>query len=73
MPIRDERAMRIDMTSRRSARKQQRMWQDKLNRFTVIKEWLAENNVTLSEQGDQQAHPRTWLEASARQAYSRHG
>lgn len=30
----------------------QRKVQDKLNRFTVIKEWLAENGVTPSEQAD---------------------
>lgn len=41
-----------DLPADTLARKQQRMWQDKLNRFTVIKEWLADNNVTLSEQGD---------------------
>lgn len=34
------------------ARKAQRKIQDKLNRFTVIKKWLAENGVTLSEQAD---------------------
>jgi hypothetical protein len=33
-------------------RKAQRIGQDKLNRFTVIKEWLAENGVKLSEAAD---------------------
>lgn len=33
-------------------RKMQRLWQDKLNRFTVIKEWLAEQGISLSESAD---------------------
>lgn len=34
------------------ARKAQRLGQDKFNRFTVIKDWLAEQGVALSEQAD---------------------
>ncbi|MDR0233877.1 MAG: hypothetical protein LBI31_03630 [Zoogloeaceae bacterium] len=34
------------------ARRLQRVWQDNMNRFTVIKEWLAEQGVKLSELAD---------------------
>jgi hypothetical protein len=33
-------------------RRQQRLWQDRMNRFTVIREWLEEKGVTLSEEAD---------------------
>lgn len=34
------------------ARRLQRRWQDKFNRFTVIQDWLKAQGVTLSEQAD---------------------
>ncbi len=42
----------LELPAETVPRRLQRTWQDKLNRFTVLKEWLAERGVTLSEQAD---------------------
>ncbi|MCK2097472.1 LPD38 domain-containing protein [Thauera aromatica] len=46
------RAVATEIPGETLFRKQQRLHQDQLNRFTVIKEWLADQGVTLSEQAD---------------------
>lgn len=42
----------IDLPDETAFRKHQRRWQDKLNRFTVIREWLADRGVELGENAD---------------------
>lgn len=42
----------IDLPDETAFRKHQRRWQDNLNRFTVIREWLADRGVELGENAD---------------------
>lgn len=48
----EQQAAGIELPAETAPRKAQRLLQDKLNRFTVIREWLAERGVDLGEDAD---------------------